>query len=99
MSDSPTLLLRVATAWALPGLGLLALPAGPDGALRAHALHTALPIEARLPGGATAAGTATVEEVGREGVVVFGLLLDLGPLATVPPGTEIWQVPGKQCGA
>lgn len=86
MSDSPTLLLRVATAWALP--------AGPDGALRAHALHTALPIEARLPGGATAAGTATVEEVGREGVVVFGLLLDLGPLATVPPGTEVWQVPG-----
>ncbi|AMJ67659.1 hypothetical protein [Hymenobacter sp. PAMC 26628] len=93
MSDSPTLLLRVAAAWAVPGLGLLALPAGPDGALRAHALHTALPIEARLPGGPTAGGTATVEEIEREGVASYGLLLDLGALVTVPPGTEIWQMP------
>ena len=94
MSDSPTLLLRVAAAWSLPGLGLLALPAGPDEALRAHVLHTVLLIEARLPGGPTAAGTATVEEIEREGVASYGLLLDLGPLATVPPGTEIWQLPG-----
>lgn len=94
MSDSPTLLLRVAAAWALPGLGLLALPAGPDDALRAHALHTVLPIEARLPGGPTAAGTATVEEIDRAGATSYGLLLDLGPLAKVPPGTEIWQMPG-----
>ena len=93
MSDSPTLLLRVATAWAVPGLGLLALPAGPDEALRAHALHTALPVEARLPGGGTAAGTATVEEIDRAGVSSYGLLLDLGALAAVPPDTEIWQVP------
>lgn len=94
MNDSSTLLLRVAAAWAVPGLGLLALPAGPDDALRAHALHAALPVEARLPGGATATGTATVEEIDRAGVAGYGLLLDLGPLAAVPPGTEIWQVPG-----
>ncbi|OGX90420.1 hypothetical protein [Hymenobacter coccineus] len=93
MSDTPTLLLRVATTWAVPGLGLLALPAGPDGALRAHALHTALPIEARLPGGSVVSGTATVEEIDRVGVVSYGLLLDLGALAAVPPGTEVWQVP------
>jgi hypothetical protein len=94
MSDSPTLLLRVATAWAVPGLGLLALPDGADDALRAYALHTALPIEARLPGGPVT-GTATVEEVEREGVASYGLLLDLGALATMPPGTEIWQVPAS----
>ncbi|TPG62943.1 hypothetical protein [Hymenobacter nivis] len=94
MSDSPTFLLRVAAAWTVPGLGLLALPAGPDAALRAHALHTSLPIEARLPGGPRAAGTATVEEIEREGATSYGLLIDLGALATVPPGTEIWHVPG-----
>ncbi len=87
----PVLLLRVAATWALPGLGLLALPAGSDDApLRAHALHTALAVEARLPGGTATTGTATVEEIEREGHTSYGLLLDLAAPADLPPGTEIW---------
>ncbi|MFD1467925.1 hypothetical protein ACFQ48_06790 [Hymenobacter caeli] len=93
------LLLRVAAAWPVPGLGLLALPAGPAAApLRAHALHTALAVEARPPGGAALPGTATVEEVERGGRSSYGLLLDLGGPVDLPPGTEIWgravQPPG-----
>ena len=84
------LLLRVAGAWPIPGLGLLALPAGPDAPLRAHALHAALAVEARLPGGAVLAGAATVEEIDREGQVFYGLLLDFAGPGALPPGTEIW---------
>ncbi len=88
-------LLRVAAAWPVPGLGLLALPAGPDAPLRAHALHTALAVEARLPAGAPVAGTATVEEIDRAGRTTYGLLLDFAAPMALPPGTEIWQQAGQ----
>ncbi len=85
------LLLRVATAWSLPGLGLLALPAGPTPRLADYALHTALAIEVRWPDGTGRIGTATVEEITRREGTTRGLLLDLGPAdAHLPPGTEIW---------
>ena len=52
MTTEPAhLLLRVATAWPLPGLGLLVLPAGPTPYLAAYPLHTALAVEACLPDG------------------------------------------------
>ena len=94
MPDS--LLLRVATTWQVPGLGLLALPAGPTPHLAAYALHTALVVEAALPGGARHSAAATVEEVSRPdapSVLIRGLLLDFGTALVLPPGTEIRLVP------
>ena len=91
MPEPPfVLLLRVAEAWRIPGLGLLALPAGPDGPLRAHALHAALVVEARPPGGPVVAGAATVEEVAHAGRSTYGLLLELAGAVALPVGTEIW---------
>ncbi|WP_035557392.1 hypothetical protein [Hymenobacter sp. IS2118] len=85
------LLLRVAAAWPLPGLGLLALPAGPTPHLAGYALHTALAVELRRAVGTGCSGTATVEEVTRPEGAVRGLLLDLGAAdANLLPGTEIW---------
>ena len=91
----PVLLLRVAAAWLVPGLGLLALPAGPGGPLGALPLHMALAVEARLPGEAAVAGTATVEEVERAGHTVYGLLLAFAGPVDLPQGTEIWQRAGS----
>ncbi len=89
----PVLLLRVGAAWPVPGLGLLALPAGPGGPLGALPLHTALAVEARLAGGAAVAGTATVEEIERAGhTAVYGLLLAFAGPVALPPGTEIWRL-------
>ena len=85
-----TLLLRVAAAWPLPGLGLLVLPEGPTPYLAACALHTALAIEAHRPDGTHQSGVATVEEVSRPEATVRGLLLDLGPDWELPVGTGIW---------
>ena len=97
-----TLLLRVAAAWPLPGLGLLVLPAGPTPHLAACTLHTALAVEARLPNGATHDGGATVEEVSRPDDntgPIRGLLLDLGPIQLLPVGTTIWLLqPAPTCG-
>ena len=90
---APVLLLRVAATWPLPGLGLLALPAGPTPHLTAYALHTALAVRALRPDGTTLAGIATVEEVSRPGaagVSQRALLLDLEAAGTLPPNTEIW---------
>jgi hypothetical protein len=87
------LLLRVAATWALPGLGLLALPDGSTPNLSAYALHTALAVEVVLPNGLRHAGTATVEEVSRPEAPAFserGLLLDFGAAIALPAGTEIW---------
>ena len=93
----PLLLLRVATAWPLPGLGLLALPDGPTPYLAACALHTALAVEARLPDGTRHAGQATVEEISRAPdaagpASTSSLLLDLGFARELPAGTTIWLV-------
>ena len=90
---APVLLLRVAQAWPLPGLGLLVLPAGPTPCLAACGLHAALAVAAHLPDGTRHAGTASVEEVSRPDDVAAptrGLLLDLGPARYLPPDTEIW---------
>ncbi|ALW84823.1 hypothetical protein AUC43_06815 [Hymenobacter sedentarius] len=90
------LLLRVAATWSLPGLGLLALPDAATPHLAAHPLHTALAVEAVLPAGARLAGTGTVEEITRGETTERGLLLDLGPEGpALPPGTEIWLLPGR----
>lgn len=88
------LLLRVATAWPLPGLGLLALPEGPTPHLGPYSLHTALAVEAVRPDGNRWLGTATVEEITRANASERGLLLDLTAATTagLPPGTEIWLV-------
>jgi hypothetical protein len=86
----PTHLLCVAAAWPLPGLGLLALPAGPTPYLGLQALHTALPVVAIATNGERHAGTATVEEITQSGIAVRGLLLDLGMTETLLPGTNIW---------
>ena len=86
------LLLRVAAAWPLPGLGLLALPEGPAPALAAYELHTALAIAAVLPGGARHPGGATVEEISRpeKPAPIRGLLLHFEVPVEVSAGTEIW---------
>ncbi|MDO7850222.1 hypothetical protein Q4S41_01345 [Hymenobacter sp. CA1UV-4] len=88
------LLLRVAAVWPLPGLGLLVLSNGPAPALAAYALHTALAVEAVLPGGARRPGMATVEEISRPEAPAptRGLLLDFGAPTDVPADTEIWLV-------
>jgi hypothetical protein len=95
MPEPAVLLLRVAAAWPLPGLGRLALPDGPAPALAAYDLHTALAVAAVLPGGARHTATATVEEVTRPETSVpseRGLLLDLKGTTELPPGTEIWLI-------
>ena len=89
----PLLLLRVAAAWPLPGLGLLALPDGPTPYLAACRLHMALAVEVRWPDGTCHTGQATVEEVSRPTDAAgpnSGLLLDLGPTRELPVGTTIW---------
>ncbi|MFD2722040.1 hypothetical protein ACFST9_25200 [Hymenobacter monticola] len=89
------LLLRVAQAWPLPGLGLLALPEGTAPALAAYGLHAALAVAAVLPDGTRHAATATVEEVTRPDAAeppTRGLLLDLGAAVELPAGTAIWLV-------
>ena len=78
-SGSLLLLLRVATTWALPGLGLLALPEGATPLLSAHPLHTALAVTAVLPDGTHHLGTATIEEVTRPGAA--------------PPAACCWSCP------
>ncbi|SFQ77414.1 hypothetical protein [Hymenobacter arizonensis] len=91
--SAPVLLLRMASAWPLPGLGLLVLPAAPTPHLAAYELHTALAVEAVLPSGARCRGTATVEEITRTEVVERGLLLELEQGApSLVPDTEIWLV-------
>jgi hypothetical protein len=89
------MLLRVAAAWPLPGLGLLALPDGPAPTLGRYALHTALAVEAVLPDGTRHPAVATVEEITRPetpDASVRGLLLDDGAATSLPPSTEIWLV-------
>ncbi|MDQ2769500.1 MAG: hypothetical protein M3Y54_03255 [Bacteroidota bacterium] len=92
--SAPVLLLRVAATWLLPGLGLLALPAGPTPHLTAYALHTALAVRAVRPDGMALVGVATVEEVSRPGteaaVSQRALLLEMEAAETLPPDTEIW---------
>ena len=88
-----SLLLRVASTWAVPGLGLLALPAVPTPNLQPYDLHTALLVVAIAPDGARYDATATVEEVTSDNVAgsnVRGLLLDFGLPVTLLPATEIW---------
>jgi hypothetical protein len=90
--SAPSLLLRVATTWSLPGLGLLALPDGPTPLLLAYSLHTALTVQAVLPDGTCHLAGATVEEITRPGdsdIPARGLLLDFGSSVAVLPGTEI----------
>jgi hypothetical protein len=86
----PTLLLRIAATWSLPGLGLLAIAAGPTPYLAGYPLHTALAVEAVLPAGQRHQATATVEEVSRDAGPERGLLLDFGIVVELPAGTEIW---------
>jgi hypothetical protein len=87
------LLLRVAAAWPLPGLGLLALPEGPTPHLQHYALHTALAVVAVAPDGSRYTATATVEEITQPDAaspLSRGLLLDFGKAIDLLPATEIW---------
>jgi hypothetical protein len=89
----PTLLLRVATTWSLPGLGLLAIPAGSTPQLQPYALHTALVVVAIGPNDERRIGTATVEEItqlNQYSESVRGLLLDFNGPVELLPGAEIW---------
>ena len=88
--SAPTLLLRIAATWPLPGLGLLALPSGPTPHLTAYELHTTIAVEAVLPDGTRHATTATVEEITREAVPERGLLLDFGTSMALPFDSDIW---------
>ena len=92
MTPPLTLLMRVAAAWPLPGLGLLLLPEGPTPYLTAQPLHTALTVEVHLPDGSQQQGIATVEEVHHAAAAgpASGLLLDLGPAREVPVDSTIW---------
>lgn len=93
-TPSPILLLRVAAAWPLPGLGLLALPDGPTPYLASQPLHTALEVAIELPDGPRLPGVATVEEVSHAGAApARGLLLDLGLLRELPAGALVWLQP------
>ena len=95
--DLPVLLLRVAAAWPLPGLGLLVLPDAAAPSLAAYALHTALAVEAAVPDGTRHPAAATVEEVTRPeapDAPLRGLLLDFGTAVALPLGTEVWLVEG-----
>ncbi|MDB5268807.1 MAG: hypothetical protein JWP58_1847 [Hymenobacter sp.] len=89
-APAPTLLLRVAATWPLPGLGLLALPDGPTPHLTTYELHAAVAVEAVLPDGARHPATATVEEITRGAIPERGLLLDFGASIAVPDSSEIW---------
>lgn len=84
------LLLRVASALPVPGMGLLALPDGPTPQLEHYALHTTLAVEATGPDGFRQAATATVEEITNAGTPKRGLLLDFANPVALPNGAEIW---------
>lgn len=86
-----TELLRIASAWPLPGLGLLVLPAGATPALASYALHTALAVCLDLPGEQVFA-TATVEEVSHGAELVQALLLHDFAQMAVPADTAVWLV-------
>ena len=93
MKPAPTLLLRVAAAWPVPGLGLLALADGPTPYLAGLPLHTALAVEVHLSDGTRHSGHATVEEVSRPDDSpgpARGLLLDLGSIRELAGGTGVW---------
>lgn len=102
-AETSLLLLRVARAWALPGLGLLVLPDGPAPPLTAYDLHTALAVAIHLPDGRHQPGHATVEEVSRpdDGASgpTRGLLLDLQSVRELPIGTTIWLAPASPAAA
>ena len=102
-TETPLLLLRVAAAWPLPGLGLLVLPDGPTTHLLAYDLHTALAVAAHLPEGRHQPAHATVEEVSRpdDGASgpTRGLLLDLQGICELPIGTTIWLAPASPAAA
>jgi hypothetical protein len=98
-ASAPTLLLRVAATWPLPGLGLLALPAGPTPHLVAYALHAAVAVEAVLPDGTRHPATATVEEITRGAEPERALLLDFGKNIAVPEHSEIWLVAPRLSGS
>ena len=91
MTSSPTLLLRVAAAWPVPGLGLLLLPdAQASTVLHIYPLHTALRIVAHRPDGAPWQATATVEEVAHGDARQYGLLVTIDEADAAPAGTEVW---------
>ena len=94
-ASSPGLLLRVATTWPLPGLGLLALPAGPVPHLAAYELHAVVAVEAVLPDGTRHPATATVEEITRGAFSERVLLLDFGMSLALPEHSEIWLAPSQ----
>lgn len=78
------LLFRVAQRVALPGLGILLLPETPPVELLALALHTALRLTLRHPGGHLETAVATLEEITRAEATATTRALLLAQPETVP---------------
>jgi hypothetical protein len=90
------LLLSIRESVSLTGLGVLLFPASEATELSSFALHTALQLRLRHPGGLEESSVATVEEVSRlgnteePGITERVLLLTQESSAVPPPGTEVW---------
>ncbi|MDU0370483.1 hypothetical protein ACFPAF_08785 [Hymenobacter endophyticus] len=85
------LLFEVVESFSLTGLGVLLLPANPTLELQNLALHTALKVQLRFPGGRQIAAVASVEEISRPQQAELGaLLLTQEGAEPIPAGTEVW---------
>lgn len=87
----PLVTLVLETSFRVPGLGVLAVPAGPAAAgLAAYALHTALALTLFVAGQPPVALTGTIEELTRDGQPPRrALLLDFDPGGPLPGGTRL----------
>jgi hypothetical protein len=85
------ILFKVLKSFSLTGLGRLLLPAAPVPELQQMALHTALTVQVRFPGGPQIFVVASIEEIARphEPESRALLLLQEGGMP-VPPGAEVW---------
>jgi hypothetical protein len=92
MSTLSQLLLTVAAAHHLPGLGVLALPAAGPPQPWPYPLHTALLVRLVWPEGYQATAPATVEEVSRADHTLPALLVQLEQGPALVAGTQIWLV-------
>ena len=87
----PLAMFELETSFRVPGLGVLAVPAGPAAAaLAPYALHTALAVTLLVAGQPPVALTATVEELTHDDQPPHrALLLDFDPGGPLPSGTRL----------
>ncbi|WP_426490446.1 hypothetical protein [Hymenobacter sp. 102] len=92
------ILFKVLKSFSLTGLGVLLLPANPVPELQRFALHTALKVQLRFPGGHQISVVASVEEISRpHEPETRGLLLAQEELEPIPPDTAVWWT-GQEAG-